>query len=56
MARLEAWTRERFPMVGEVEFRWSGQVMEPVDGLAFIGRNPADAPTSTSPPATPAWA
>ena len=38
---LEAWTRERFP-VGEVEFRWSGQVYEPVDYLGFIGRNPAD--------------
>jgi glycine/D-amino acid oxidase-like deaminating enzyme/nitrite reductase/ring-hydroxylating ferredoxin subunit len=41
-ARLEAWTRERFPMVTEVRYRWSGQVMEPVDGLAFIGRNPLD--------------
>lgn len=40
--RLEQWTRERFPMATEVEFRWSGQVMEPVDGLAFIGRNPLD--------------
>ncbi|HEU5040649.1 MAG TPA: FAD-dependent oxidoreductase, partial [Gemmatimonadales bacterium] len=40
-ARLEAWSRERFP-IGAVEFRWSGQVMEPVDGLAYIGRNPAD--------------
>ena len=39
--RLEAWTRERFP-VGPVEFRWSGQVMEPVDGLGYIGRNPGD--------------
>lgn len=41
-ARLEQWTRERFPQIGEVEFRWSGQVMEPVDGIAFIGRNPLD--------------
>ncbi len=41
-ARLERWTRERFPEMGEVAFRWSGQVMEPVDGLAFIGRNPLD--------------
>lgn len=40
--RLEQWTRERFPQAGEVEFHWSGQVMEPVDGLAFIGRNPLD--------------
>ena len=41
-ARLEQWTRERFPQMREVKFRWSGQVMEPVDGLAFIGRNPLD--------------
>ena len=41
-ARLETWTRQRFPMAGEVQFRWSGQVMEPVDCLAFIGRNPVD--------------
>jgi glycine/D-amino acid oxidase-like deaminating enzyme/nitrite reductase/ring-hydroxylating ferredoxin subunit len=43
-ARLEAWVRERFPIMQAVEFRWSGQVMETVDGLAFIGRNPLDAP------------
>jgi glycine/D-amino acid oxidase-like deaminating enzyme len=37
--RLEAWTRERFP-IGEVTHRWSGQVNEPVDTMPFIGRNP----------------
>lgn len=41
-ARLEAWTRERFPQVEGTEYRWSGQVLEPVDGVAFIGRNPLD--------------
>ena len=41
--RLEEWARERFPMIELVEYRWSGQVMEPVDGLAYIGRNPLDA-------------
>ena len=40
--RLEQWARDRWPDSREVAFRWSGQVMEPVDGLAFIGRNPAD--------------
>ena len=40
--RLEAWTRERFPTAEEVTLRWSGQIMEPVDSLAFIGRNPGD--------------
>ena len=39
---LVEWTRERFPSSGEVLYRWSGQVMEPVDSLAFIGRNPGD--------------
>ena len=41
-AALERWTRRRFPMVEGIEYRWSGEVMEPVDGLAFIGRNPMD--------------
>ena len=40
--RLEAWARERFPGLGEVEFSWAGQVMETVDRVAFIGRNPLD--------------
>ena len=38
---LEAWARERFP-IKEVEYRWSGQVLEPRDSMAFIGRNPRD--------------
>jgi glycine/D-amino acid oxidase-like deaminating enzyme/nitrite reductase/ring-hydroxylating ferredoxin subunit len=42
-ARLEQWLRERFPPAGEVALRWSGQVMETADGVAFIGRNPGDA-------------
>ena len=41
-AALEAWAARRFPAIGPVAFRWSGQVMEPVDRLAFIGRNPGD--------------
>src|SRR5207248_2012793 len=42
--RLEAWARKRFPSIKEVLYRWSGQVMETIDGLAFIGRNPMDEP------------
>jgi glycine/D-amino acid oxidase-like deaminating enzyme/nitrite reductase/ring-hydroxylating ferredoxin subunit len=42
--RLERWARERFPAMEEVVFCWSGQVMETLDGLAYIGRNPADYP------------
>ena len=39
---LEQWTRSRFPTAGALRYKWSGQVMEPVDALAFIGRNPLD--------------
>lgn len=44
-ARLEAWTRERFAGLGALRARWSGQIMEPADRVAFIGRNPADSDT-----------
>ncbi len=40
--RLEAWAHQYFPILGTVRYRWSGQVMEPVDSLGFIGRNPMD--------------
>ncbi len=42
--RLADWALQRFPMIKYVPYVWSGQVMEPVDGLAFIGRNPGDEP------------
>jgi glycine/D-amino acid oxidase-like deaminating enzyme len=38
--RLDNWMRNRFPVKRPIVYRWSGQVMEPADGLAFIGRNP----------------
>jgi glycine/D-amino acid oxidase-like deaminating enzyme/nitrite reductase/ring-hydroxylating ferredoxin subunit len=40
--RIESWTRERFPEFGEVRYRWSGQVMEPVDYMPYSGRNPGN--------------
>ena len=40
--KIERWTRDRFPFVGEITDRWSGQVMETVDGVAYIGKNPGD--------------
>jgi glycine/D-amino acid oxidase-like deaminating enzyme/nitrite reductase/ring-hydroxylating ferredoxin subunit len=40
LRRLEQWTRKAFPMVEAVEHRWSGQVLEPSDGLAYVGPNP----------------
>jgi glycine/D-amino acid oxidase-like deaminating enzyme/nitrite reductase/ring-hydroxylating ferredoxin subunit len=39
---LIAWTKERFP-IQDIQYRWSGQVMEPKGSLAFIGHNPSDA-------------
>ena len=40
--RLEAWTRNYFPMMDDISYRWSGQVLEPVDSLGFMGKNPGD--------------
>ena len=37
---LETWMRKIFPVNGPVVYNWSGQVMEPLDGLAIIGPNP----------------
>jgi glycine/D-amino acid oxidase-like deaminating enzyme/nitrite reductase/ring-hydroxylating ferredoxin subunit len=37
---LEAWTRERYPAFTRADYRWSGQVMEPIDFMPFSGRNP----------------
>lgn len=42
--RLEEWTRRAFPDVGPVAARWSGQVLETLDGLGYIGPNPGDEP------------
>ena len=39
---VEMWTRNRFPEVGDVVYRWSGEIMEPSDGVAYLGRNPMD--------------
>jgi glycine/D-amino acid oxidase-like deaminating enzyme len=36
---LEKWTRERFSQVISVDYKWSGQVFEPVDFMQFIGKN-----------------
>ncbi len=38
-ARLEEWARQRYPQLQSIEYRWSGQVMEPVDYLPFTGLN-----------------
>lgn len=40
--KLESWAKSHFPDMLSIELRWSGQVIEPVDYLAFIGHNPLD--------------
>jgi glycine/D-amino acid oxidase-like deaminating enzyme/nitrite reductase/ring-hydroxylating ferredoxin subunit len=39
---LESWIRALLPKLGNVTHRWSGQILDPVDYSAFIGRNPGD--------------
>src|SRR5205814_5303305 len=39
---LEQWTREHVTIPFKIKYRWSGQVMEPVDALAFLGKNAGD--------------
>ena len=39
--KLEGWARRHIPgTLGNVRYRWSGQVEEPVDGIGFAGLNP----------------
>lgn len=40
--KLETWMRKIFSVKGSVVYSWSGQVLEPLDGLAFIGPNPGN--------------
>ena len=40
--KLLEWTKKRFPAMEEVVFQWSGQVMVPVDSMAYIGKNSGD--------------
>ncbi|MBC8048425.1 MAG: FAD-dependent oxidoreductase [Fimbriimonadaceae bacterium] len=37
---LETWARKIFPGLGIIEYKWSGQIMETMDGLSFIGPDP----------------
>lgn len=39
---LTAWTRTYFPAFRDATHRWSGQVLEPIDYVGFIGRNPGN--------------
>jgi len=39
-AALEQWLRTYFPQARDIAYRWSGEVMEPLDGIAYLGRDP----------------
>jgi glycine/D-amino acid oxidase-like deaminating enzyme/nitrite reductase/ring-hydroxylating ferredoxin subunit len=39
---IESWIRSLLPKLGNVTHRWSGQILDPVDYAAFIGRNPGN--------------
>jgi len=41
-SNLEIWARRHFPMILSFQYRWSGQIWEPVDGVAYIGKNPGE--------------
>jgi nitrite reductase/ring-hydroxylating ferredoxin subunit len=36
---IESWIRALLPKLGNITHRWSGQVLDPTDYAAFIGRN-----------------
>ncbi|MBL7545405.1 MAG: FAD-dependent oxidoreductase [Bdellovibrionaceae bacterium] len=40
--KLEQWARLHFPFIEEIKHKWSGQVLEPMDRLGYLGRNPGD--------------
>jgi len=40
--KLTEWTKKRFPGIEDIVYQWSGQVMEPIDSMAYIGKNPGD--------------
>ncbi|CAF0930698.1 unnamed protein product, partial [Didymodactylos carnosus] len=39
---LEDLARKKFPVAGKLRYRWSGQVIEPIDRLPFLGLNPGN--------------
>lgn len=41
-ANVEIWARHKLDLTVPVTMKWSGQIIEPADGLAFIGRSPGE--------------
>lgn len=38
--RLDAWVKRKLGIDAKMIYKWSGQIIETVDGLAYIGRSP----------------
>lgn len=38
--KLEHWTKRTLGVSGNILYKWSGQIIETLDGLAYIGRSP----------------
>jgi glycine/D-amino acid oxidase-like deaminating enzyme/nitrite reductase/ring-hydroxylating ferredoxin subunit len=38
--KLEQWTRQYFPGIIKIIHQWSGQILDPIDYLAYIGKHP----------------
>jgi glycine/D-amino acid oxidase-like deaminating enzyme/nitrite reductase/ring-hydroxylating ferredoxin subunit len=38
---LESWAIKRFPQITSFPYRWSGQILEPLDSLPYIGKHPS---------------
>jgi Rieske Fe-S protein len=38
--KLERWMRGRFPEARKIKYRWSGQILDPIDYTAYIGLAP----------------
>ncbi len=41
-AHLVRWASDRMGVKGRILYRWSGEILESHDGVAYIGRNPND--------------
>jgi glycine/D-amino acid oxidase-like deaminating enzyme/nitrite reductase/ring-hydroxylating ferredoxin subunit len=40
-AQLEQWARGKIPALEQVTHRWSGQVLDTIDYVGFVGKNPS---------------
>jgi glycine/D-amino acid oxidase-like deaminating enzyme/nitrite reductase/ring-hydroxylating ferredoxin subunit len=39
-SNLQQWAKQYFPFIEETVYKWSGEVIEPMDALAYIGLTP----------------